>query len=101
MHLRPVSIVIMDNKIAIKWNDDSESFISNKVLREKCPCANCSGETDIFGNVYKNEETVYNKQKNVISHYINIGHYAIRFFWGDGHDKGIYSFDFIKSLKNE
>ena len=100
MSLKPDDIIIMDSNVAIKWNDDSESFIPTAELREKCPCANCSGESDVFGNVYKGSDDSLNDkgQKHIINTYINIGHYAIRIIWGDGHNAGIYSFNFLKSL---
>ena len=99
--LKPKNIVIMGENIAIKWDDGSESFIKNKRLRDACPCANCSGESDVFGNVYKNkvqEDLIYRQKKYEISSYRNIGHYAIRIQWGDGHNSGIYSFDLLNNL---
>ena len=100
MSLKPEDIIIMDSNIAIKWNDNSESFISTTELRQKCPCANCSGESDVFGNVYKgsDESLGDNGQKYMINAYMNVGHYAIRIIWGDGHNAGIYSFNFLKGL---
>ena len=100
MGLKPESIVIMGGNVAIKWNDDSESFIATSELREKCPCANCSGESDVFGNVYKGNDrgSNDNRQKYIISAYMNVGHYAIRIIWADGHNAGIYSFNFLKGL---
>ena len=104
MMLKPENIVIMHENIAIKWADGSESFIKNKQLRGACPCANCSGESDVFGNIYKtkNEEhNSNNQQKYKISSYRYIGHYAIRIQWADGHNSGIYSFDFLSNLNVE
>ena len=99
MSLKLENIIIMGDNIAIKWDDNTESFVDNKTLRKKCPCANCSGESDVFGNVYKNKNTnITDPNKYQIIGYMNIGHYAIRIAWGDGHDAGIYSFDFMKSL---
>ena len=49
-------LLLMDSELALKWNDDKESFIHVKILRDHCPCAFCSGETDAFGNVYKGPE---------------------------------------------
>ena len=54
MKIKPENIIVMENNIAIKWTDGSESFIDNQTIRKQCPCANCSGESDVFGNVYKN-----------------------------------------------
>ena len=99
MKIKPETIVIMDDNIAIKWDNNSESLISNKIMRDKCPCANCSGESDVFGNIYKlNNPQLENNSRYILKRYMNIGHYAIRIIWGDGHNAGIYSFDFLKTL---
>ena len=99
MIIKPDNIIIMNNKMAIKWNDESESLIDNKLLRKQCPCANCSGESDIFGNLYQsNVLKIDNQDQYLIVRYINIGHYAIRIIWKDGHSAGIYSFEFLKSI---
>lgn len=93
-------IVVLEDEIAIKWDDETESYINNKKLRDACPCAHCSGESDVFGNVYmgqKKDSPVKNQYK--IIHYKIVGHYAIRFFWGDQHSSGIYSYKLLKSLK--
>ena len=102
MKIKPENIVIIENHLAIKWNDGSESFLSNKQIRDLCPCANCSGETDVFGNVYMGQPSEDNhKNKYHIKGYLNIGHYAIRIVWGDGHNAGIYSFDLLKTLNDK
>ncbi len=52
----PVSITDLQNfpnGLGIRWDDDTDSFIDYHILRDKCPCAHCSGESDIFGNVHK------------------------------------------------
>ena len=101
--MKPIDIVIMNTNIAIKWDDGSESFIDNKQLRDACPCANCSGESDIFGNVYKNNQIKTNTydSKYKIINYRNIGHYAIRIQWGDGHNSGIYAFNLLNTFDVE
>ena len=101
MKIKPENIIVMNNNMAIKWTDDSESFIDNKLMREKCPCANCSGESDVFGNIYKADiPQSKNSNQYIINRYINIGHYAIRIIWEDGHNAGIYSFEFLKTLSD-
>jgi len=99
MKIKPEKIVVLDNVVAIKWLDGSESFLNNQTLRDQCPCANCSGETDVFGNIYKsNSPKTNDPNKYKINRYINVGHYAIRIVWEDGHNAGIFSFVFLKSL---
>ena len=37
--------VIEKNKLFFKWDNDTESYIDLKYLRDECPCASCKGET--------------------------------------------------------
>ena len=100
--IKPKKIIVMDNNLAIKWEDGSESFIDNKVMREQCPCANCAGESDVFGNIYKtNTPLSNNANQYIINRYVGVGHYAIRIVWGDGHNAGLYSFNFLRSLSDK
>ena len=90
--------------IAIKWSDGKDSLIDFNILRDNCPCAFCSGESDVFGNVYKynvRNDNSNNQRKYKISGYRHIGHYAIRVQWADGHNGGIYSFDLLSNLSVE
>ena len=99
MNIEPKNIIVIENQLAIKWNDGKESFVDCKKLRLSCPCANCSGESDIFGNQYINKDQIPGATSNcVIINYEYVGHYAIRFLWGDGHNSGIYSFKLLRSL---
>ena len=45
-------------------------------------------------NIFLNNKPI----SNPINRYINVGHYAIRIVWEDGHNAGIFSFVFLKSL---
>ena len=67
MSLKPQTIMVIENNIAIKWEDQSESYLSNKELRDKCPCANCSGESDVFGNVYRAEVAPETPKKYIVN----------------------------------
>ena len=90
--------VITDNFIALKFNNNSNVEISLKTLREICPCAHCSGESDVFGNNYKPEKQPLTDLSFKITLIKPIGNYAIQIFWKDGHSTGIYTFNFLKSL---
>ena len=41
----------VNDLMLFKWGDGLESYINLKILREKCPCADCEGEKDVFGNI--------------------------------------------------
>ena len=92
------SIVVFEKELALKLSDNSSLFIALADLRKACPCAGCSGETDVFGNTYigENKKLVLDAFKVV--KYSFVGLYGVRFFWGDGHRDGIYTFDLLKSL---
>ena len=98
--MNPKQIKIADKiNLYIKWNDDSESKINLKYLRDECPCANCKGETILF-KTYKPEKKAEEtpgmyKIKNIEM----VGGYAIQITWKDGHDTGIYSWDYLKKLE--
>ena len=98
MDIKIDEIIPFNNEVAIKWSDGIEVYLKNINIRENCPCANCSGEKDVLGNVY-----IGNKKKLIdasyqISKITKIGHYAIRFFWMDGHSEGLYTFDLLKKI---
>ena len=86
--------------VAFSWEDGSVGYVVLDLLRKSCPCAFCSGEKDVFGNIYKGDTKSLSKEANKISSFSFVGRYGIKFVWGDGHSDGIYTFDFLKHLIN-
>ena len=72
-----------------KWKDGLEGYIPLKTLRQKCPCANCEGEKDVFGNIYKGELKPISEEGFILKGLQPVGYYALRPFWLDGHHAGI------------
>ena len=94
-------LLLLDFELAVKWNDERESIISLKTLRDHCPCAHCSGEMGALGNIYKGPE---NKLWDTSYKAINIekvGHYALRIFWGDHHSDGLYTYKMLRKLGDD
>ena len=98
MALDVSNIESFPNGLAIAWNDEKDSFIEYKNLRESCPCAGCSGEGDIFGNTYKGAEIKLTPKAYELVNVIKVGNYAISITWGDLHRDGIYTFAFLRRL---
>lgn len=96
--MRPQDIQTIGNELAIKWDDGSESFISLERLRRCCPCAGCQGEADILGNVSKNPERPLMPPAFQLVRLVMVGGYAVQPVWGDGHNTGIYAFDYLKNV---
>ena len=96
--MRPAEIQQVGDQLAIKWDDGTESFIALELMRRRCPCASCHGETDILGNVYKGPERALSGTSFNLVRLNYVGGYAVSPVWGDGHSTGIYSFEYLKRL---
>jgi DUF971 family protein len=99
--MRPQDIQHIGNDLAIKWADGREDFIPLENLRRACPCAGCKGEMDIMGNLYKNPSQPLMAKAFELVKFINVGGYAIQPVWADGHNTGIYSFDYLHRIATE
>ena len=82
----------------MRWGNKQESVFSFLLLRKLCPCAFCSGEKDVFGNVYKGEKQALTDNAFTIKSYSFIGLYGLKITWGDLHSDGIYTVELIESL---
>jgi len=96
----PKNIQLIGTELAIQWEDGSESYISSESLRANSPSAAVSGERDILGNQYGGETGKDYSQVNIDS-WTQVGNYAFRFQFSDGHNTGIYSYDLLRQLAGE
>ena len=85
------------NELALAWEDGEESFLSFDHLRNSCPCAACQGEPDVTGKVLIPRVAHVEKSFELVRYKI-VGGYALQLYWADGHNTGIYSFDYLRSL---
>jgi len=98
--MNPVQIKIVDKeKLFIKWHDESESSISLKYLRDECPCAGCKGETVLLKTFRPPTPPIASPGMYEIINIETVGDYAIQITWKDGHNTGIYSWDYLKDLE--
>ena len=91
-------LILTNLELAVKWSDETESFIALKTLRDSCPCAFCSGEKDVLGNVYKGPKKELGETAYEATNFERIGHYAIRIFWGDRHADGLFTYEMLQQL---
>ena len=96
--MRPLDLQSIGTELAIKWDDGSEEFIALEKLRRACPCAGCKGETDIMGNLYKNPAQPLTAKAFELVKFFAVGGYGIQPHWADGHNTGIYSFEYLRSV---
>ncbi len=97
MRLAPENIEQIGSELAIQWNDQSESFLPLRLLRGACPCAACGGEPDVMGDIVR-PEVHYTPQSFDLVGWKMVGGYAIQPRWGDGHDTGLYTYEYLRRL---
>lgn len=97
MTLAPANIQLIGSELAIRWNDGTESYLALELLRRACPCAACGGEPDVLGNISR-PQVSYNEQSFVLRGWELVGGYAIQPRWEDGHNTGIYSYQYLRRL---
>lgn len=94
----PTSIKIVEKDyLKIEWSDNNISVINLSTLRHNCPCALCASEKENRGDKYF---PIYSAEELTISNINIIGNYALGITWKDGHNTGIYEFDYLKKFDN-
>jgi DUF971 family protein len=96
MHV-PVNIQLIGDEIAIAWDDGAESYLPCERLRAASPSASNQGERDILGNQYGGDGPKQFPGVTVVG-WERVGNYAIRFDFSDGHNTGLFSFDYLRAL---
>lgn len=97
MRLEPVNVQQIGNELAIQWNEGAESYLDLQLLRRACPCAACGGEPDVLGNIMRPSASYSDNSFDLVGFEI-VGGYAIQPRWADGHQTGIYSFQYLRRL---
>ena len=85
--------------LEIIWSDGHRSVYPLAGLRNVCPCAECRGGHE--GMSAPVERAAIHQQPLKtweISGAHLVGNYALSFVWADGHDAGIYTWDFLRAL---
>lgn len=97
VRLEPKNIEQIGSELAIEWNDGSETFLPVRFLRTACPCAACGGEPDVMGEVVR-PNVSYSDQSFELRSWNLVGGYALQPSWGDGHNTGIYSYQYLRRI---
>lgn len=86
------------NRLQIVWDDGTECSVALEYLREQCPCAVCKGEPKMLSKNEKKTKNFLTVNSSAITNIKIVGTYAALIIWKDGHDKGLYTWDFLKQL---
>jgi len=94
--LIPLKIkTVKNNDLLIDWDDGSKSSIDFVTLRKNCPCAVCMAEKEEHGDTYI---PIYTKDQLTLKSIKQMGNYALGIDWKDGHNTGIFVFDYLYKL---
>lgn len=94
--IRPISIAQpSDKELLIVWENRERLAYRLASLRRACPCATCAAEAEGKPSSYI---PLYTKDAMKLTSIVPVGHYALQFFWKDGHDSGIYSYEYLRSI---
>ena len=86
-------------QMRVSWSDGRDSIYQPAFLRSICPCAECQGThggpPKAFQILSSSQLQGAAKQTQIVS-VEPMGHYAVCFQWGDGHNDGIYTWSYLR-----
>jgi DUF971 family protein len=94
----PKTIQAIGNEIAILWEDGSESYYTMETLRKFSPSAENIGERDLMGQLIGGGQGPKEFPGVTVEGWQMIGGYAVQFRFSDGHNTGIYSYQYLKEI---
>jgi DUF971 family protein len=78
----------------VTWNNGHFSSYPSWYLRENCMCASCVDEFTGVRKIHHGNIPASLERVSVAP----VGNYALHFGWSDGHDTGIYTFEYLRQL---
>ena len=96
----PKTIKLIDkSSLKIIWEDETVSTIGLKYLRDECPCASCKGETVLLKTYRPPAKKMITPEMFLVKNIETVGEYAIQISWEDGHNTGIYTYEYLHDLE--
>jgi len=95
--LRPERVEIIGDFLAIHWNDGREDILSAEQLRTLSPSAENMGETDLLGKRIGGDGPKEHPGVKLVS-WQPVGGYALALAFSDGHNSGLYGFDYLRGI---
>ena len=98
MKVRPTSVTAdrQSRILTIEWQAGRVCHYRFAGLRAVCPCVMCQGGHENMGRPA--DKLLLAKATNEelsLEEASAVGSYAIRFRWNDGHDSGIYTWEYL------
>ncbi len=91
-------IQIIGDEVAIRWRDATESYLKMDRLRALSPSAETAGERDLLGQEIGGSDKGRDFSGVTVVGWSRVGNYAIQFRFSDGHNTGIYAYDYLREI---
>lgn len=91
VHPQEVELKAQERVLNIRWSDGQSTRFSLRYLRGWCPCAACQGH-------FNAQKTFVEVEDPQLVNVEPVGSYAMRLYWSDGHQSGIFAFDYLLEL---
>lgn len=91
---KDIKAKIKEHRLVVTWTDDHVASFDFKYLRCHCGCAGCVDERSGVRTL----DTDSIPEDIGIKDMALAGNYAIQIIWSDGHDTGIYSWDYLQKI---
>lgn len=105
MSLHPTALALLpDNRLEIGWSDGQRRHYRFKELRDGCPCATCRekhGPKPPPDPMSLPILSAAQLQPLRIMGMKPVGNYAYGIEFSDGHDTGIYTFEYLREMGEE
>ncbi len=102
MSFRPTNITLKKSEeiLEILWDDGLSSQYPLSHLREACPCVECRGSHANMGlaNAPDDLLKLSPRRSYTITSLSPVGAYALQPTWDDGHQTGIYTWEYLRLL---
>lgn len=83
--------------LELQWPTGPAARLPFRFLRGRCPCAGCVDENTGIRQVDVEDVPEEVAPQNLAFS----GNYALKIQWSDGHDTGLYTFDWLRKLTDE
>lgn len=86
--------------LLVHWPNGRECAYPLGPLRMACPCVDCRGGHEHMGRDHdpKSLDDLIPDKTYRVEHINIVGNYALQLVWDDGHDTGIYTWDYLYHL---
>ncbi len=91
-------IQLIGEEVAVRWDDGSETYHRMDRLRSLSPSAETAGERDLFGKDIGGNQRGRDFSGVTVTAWNRVGSYAIQFRFSDGHNTGLYTFDYLREI---